>query len=270
MIVVTSHCRHSSEKKLSEAGVMQMTRHLTARMRSWQKPPSPSGCQEEAAQAQGPMPRAGMQAPPATVKPLLRSPNPPQSLRESCRQPGRCLGDMPDQAAGPASTDAQQTISPSKPIAAADAPADLAPSAAGPSLRGTQADSTPKSQGPGEVPAPQAQSTAAAGIPQSSVDAAEGPSQPPVVTSEMAGDAANGQTGASQPPQEAKPKPLDMQNFGSAAEVEALGLDVLKQQLQVHGLKCGGSLAERAARLLLLKDTPVAALDKKHFPKAKK
>lgn len=64
--------------------------------------------------------------------------------------------------------------------------------------------------------------------------------------------------------------PVDLQTYASAADLQQLGLDVLKQQLQLHGLKCGGSLAERAARLFLLKETSLADLDKKHFPKGKK
>lgn len=64
--------------------------------------------------------------------------------------------------------------------------------------------------------------------------------------------------------------PIIVQTFESAADLEPFGLDVLKRQLQLHGLKCGGSLAERAARLFLLKDTSLADLDKKHFPKGKK
>ena len=70
-------------------------------------------------------------------------------------------------------------------------------------------------------------------------------------------------------PQE-KAAPIALQGYASAAELEQLGLDELKQQLQLHGLKCGGSLTERAARLFLLRDTPAAELDKKHFPKGKK
>ncbi len=81
-----------------------------------------------------------------------------------------------------------------------------------------------------------------------------------------------GQAAASQPETQAKGKPASivLQGFAGSAELEQLGLDVLKQQLQLHGLKCGGSLAERAARLFLLRDTPVSKLDTKHFPKGRK
>jgi hypothetical protein len=47
-----------------------------------------------------------------------------------------------------------------------------------------------------------------------------------------------------------------------------LGLEKLKQELQLRGLKCGGNLAERAGRLFLLKTIPIDKLDKKHFAKS--
>lgn len=65
-------------------------------------------------------------------------------------------------------------------------------------------------------------------------------------------------------------EPVDLAQYESAAELEALGLDVLKSELQRRGLKCGGSLADRAGRLFLLKHTPLEALDKKHLAKPAK
>ncbi len=49
--------------------------------------------------------------------------------------------------------------------------------------------------------------------------------------------------------------------------MQGVGPEVLKQELMQHGLKCGGTLAERAARLFLLRDTPLDRLDRKHFAK---
>ncbi|GAQ82363.1 Telomere_Sde2 domain containing protein [Klebsormidium nitens] len=63
-------------------------------------------------------------------------------------------------------------------------------------------------------------------------------------------------------------RPLDFSMFESAQEMEALGLERLKEELQDRGLKCGGSLSERAARLFLLKSVPLEKLDKKLFAKA--
>lgn len=60
---------------------------------------------------------------------------------------------------------------------------------------------------------------------------------------------------------------LDFTEFSTGAELEVLGMDRLKEELQQRGLKCGGSLSERAGRLFLLKETPLSNLDKKHFAK---
>ncbi|KAL2345900.1 hypothetical protein Fmac_007185 [Flemingia macrophylla] len=62
-------------------------------------------------------------------------------------------------------------------------------------------------------------------------------------------------------------EPLNIDAFNSAAELEVLGLERLKSELQSRGLKCGGTLQERAARLFLLKSTPLDKLPKKLFAK---
>ncbi|RDY14758.1 Protein SDE2-like protein, partial [Mucuna pruriens] len=62
-------------------------------------------------------------------------------------------------------------------------------------------------------------------------------------------------------------EPLDFGAFNSAAELEVLGLERLKSELQSRGLKCGGTLQERAARLFLLKSTPLDKLPKKLLAK---
>lgn len=43
--------------------------------------------------------------------------------------------------------------------------------------------------------------------------------------------------------------PLDLLHFQGSSELEALGLDKLKLELMTRGLKCGGTLADRAQRL---------------------
>ncbi|KAH9620811.1 hypothetical protein KSS87_015118 [Heliosperma pusillum] len=63
------------------------------------------------------------------------------------------------------------------------------------------------------------------------------------------------------------PQPLNFDNFGWASELEVLGLERLKSELQERGLKCGGTLQERAARLFLLKTTPLEKLPKKLLAK---
>uniref|UniRef100_A0A0D9V468 Uncharacterized protein n=1 Tax=Leersia perrieri TaxID=77586 RepID=A0A0D9V468_9ORYZ len=60
---------------------------------------------------------------------------------------------------------------------------------------------------------------------------------------------------------------VELTNYSSAAELEVLGMEKLKLELQTRGLKCGGTLQERAARLFLLKTTPLEKLPKKLFAK---
>lgn len=64
--------------------------------------------------------------------------------------------------------------------------------------------------------------------------------------------------------------PINLSDFSTPAELEAVGLAKLKIELARHGLKCGGSLSERAARLFLLKGTSVDKLDQKHCSKSNK
>ncbi|XP_065068736.1 splicing regulator SDE2-like [Rhopilema esculentum] len=60
---------------------------------------------------------------------------------------------------------------------------------------------------------------------------------------------------------------INLQLFSMAEELEAFGLEKLKCELMKHGLKCGGTLQQRAQRLFLLKDTPIEKLDKSLFAK---
>ncbi|CAE6142996.1 unnamed protein product [Arabidopsis arenosa] len=61
--------------------------------------------------------------------------------------------------------------------------------------------------------------------------------------------------------------PLNFDDFNSATDMEVLGMERLKIELQSRGLKCGGTLQERAARLFLLKSTPLDKLPKKLLAK---
>lgn len=47
---------------------------------------------------------------------------------------------------------------------------------------------------------------------------------------------------------------VDLSNFDSASDLEALGLETLKAELMKKGVKCGGTLSERAQRLFKVKD----------------
>lgn len=60
------------------------------------------------------------------------------------------------------------------------------------------------------------------------------------------GAAANGSASRSSA---AAPQPLRLGMFNAVEELEALGMDRLKEALEALGLKCGGTLRDRAARL---------------------
>ena len=66
-------------------------------------------------------------------------------------------------------------------------------------------------------------------------------------------------------------EPVQIQSYQSAADLQkAIHPDVLKSELARLGLKCGGTVADRAKRLFLTKDTPLDQLAEKHFSKSKK
>jgi len=63
---------------------------------------------------------------------------------------------------------------------------------------------------------------------------------------------------------------IDLSSYGSAADLEkSLDGDTLKAELTRLGLKCGGTVADRAKRLFMTKDTPISELPKKMFAKKK-
>ncbi|KAK3741615.1 hypothetical protein QZH41_019259, partial [Actinostola sp. cb2023] len=62
---------------------------------------------------------------------------------------------------------------------------------------------------------------------------------------------------------------LDLSAFSSPEELASLGLDRLKQALQALGLKCGGTLEERAQRLFSTKGVPMEKLDPSLFAKSR-
>ncbi|NXG50985.1 SDE2 regulator, partial [Psilopogon haemacephalus] len=65
-------------------------------------------------------------------------------------------------------------------------------------------------------------------------------------------------------------EPVDLLAFNSAAEMEALGLDKLKMELMSLGLKCGGTLKERAARLFSVRGLSRDQIDPALFAKPSK
>lgn len=78
----------------------------------------------------------------------------------------------------------------------------------------------------------------------------------PEITEELKTSSSEDQKPAeSSKPAQAKrsPQQVDLSSLTSVQQLEALGLDVLKEELMSRGLKCGGTLSERAARLLAVK-----------------
>lgn len=64
--------------------------------------------------------------------------------------------------------------------------------------------------------------------------------------------------------------PLDLNDYGSVEELESVGAERLKSVLQSLGLKCGGTLQERAQRLFSTKGKSLEELDPSLFAKAGK
>lgn len=54
---------------------------------------------------------------------------------------------------------------------------------------------------------------------------------------------------------------MDVASASSVEQLERLGLDVLKEELVRRGLKCGGTLAERAARLFSVRGLSADQID---------
>nr|XP_034375721.1 replication stress response regulator SDE2 [Arvicanthis niloticus] len=63
---------------------------------------------------------------------------------------------------------------------------------------------------------------------------------------------------------------VDLSAFSSAAELESLGLEKLKCELMALGLKCGGTLQERAARLFSVRGLSKELIDPALFAKPSK
>ncbi|GAB5370092.1 hypothetical protein AAMO2058_001462300 [Amorphochlora amoebiformis] len=57
--------------------------------------------------------------------------------------------------------------------------------------------------------------------------------------------------------------PVDLKKYSKASDLEALGLEHLKHELQRVGLKCGGNIVQRSERLFLLKAVSYEDLPKK-------
>ncbi|KAL8171503.1 hypothetical protein V2J09_023307 [Rumex salicifolius] len=60
---------------------------------------------------------------------------------------------------------------------------------------------------------------------------------------------------------------IDLDYYGTVEELVVVGPEKLKEALAALGLKVGGTVQQRAERLLLTKNTPLEKLDRKHFAK---
>ena len=60
---------------------------------------------------------------------------------------------------------------------------------------------------------------------------------------------------------------LDLDDYGCASALELLGLDALKAALTARGLKCGGTLQQRAERLFAVRGLALDAIDSSLFAK---
>uniref|UniRef100_A0A7S2W3N3 Matrin-type domain-containing protein n=1 Tax=Rhizochromulina marina TaxID=1034831 RepID=A0A7S2W3N3_9STRA len=65
-------------------------------------------------------------------------------------------------------------------------------------------------------------------------------------------------------------RPVDMSSMHSAQDLEALGLQRLKEGLEALGMKCGGSLSDRAERLFSVKGVAQKDIPKNLLAKAAK
>ena len=64
-------------------------------------------------------------------------------------------------------------------------------------------------------------------------------------------------------------EPLNLMEFESVQQLESLGLDKLKHSLMALGMKCGGTLTERATRLWSVRGLDVKDIPKKLLAKKK-
>lgn len=112
----------------------------------------------------------------------------------------------------------------------------------------------PGAQGTAAAPSPR--KAAKAGTPAEGAPREDGQDRPAAIPeqSQLGGTAPGGES-------------LDLLTFSSAAEMESLGLETLKCALQARGLKCGGTLQERALRLFSVRGLAREQIDPALFAK---
>ncbi|KAF6028779.1 SDE2 [Bugula neritina] len=81
---------------------------------------------------------------------------------------------------------------------------------------------------------------------------------------------ASSRTETSNTESESNDEPIDLELHTSAKQLEGYGLEHLKQDLMRRGLKCGGSLEQRALRLFSVKGLAPSEIDSSLFAKKRK
>ena len=109
-------------------------------------------------------------------------------------------------------------------------------------------------------------------VPEARVPEVRAPARTPPASEPGGGGGASGSGGGGGGgASDAAEETIDPRAFAAATELERFGLDRLRDELAARGLKCGGTLAQRAERLFLLKNNEVEELDKKHLaPRGKR
>ncbi|CAG2166099.1 unnamed protein product [Oppiella nova] len=94
------------------------------------------------------------------------------------------------------------------------------------------------------------------------------PTEPEVTTSDSVAEPI-ASTSSEAPKEAVVYEPLDLMAYESVDQLESLGLDRLKHALTALGLKCGGTLTERANRLLSIRGLDTKDIPKKLWAKKK-
>eukprot|EP01122_Echinamoeba_exundans_P003611 TRINITY_DN13691_c0_g1_i1.p1 TRINITY_DN13691_c0_g1~~TRINITY_DN13691_c0_g1_i1.p1 ORF type:complete len:422 (-),score=132.06 TRINITY_DN13691_c0_g1_i1:51-1316(-) len=102
------------------------------------------------------------------------------------------------------------------------------------------------------------------GLKRSRPDDAEGEDETPQNSNEKTSSSSSSAPAVSSSADAAKPTsfdPIDLSEYSSAKELESVGLEHLKHELQRLGLLCGGNLIQRAERLFSTKGKSPAEFD---------
>ncbi|XP_053192257.1 splicing regulator SDE2 [Scomber japonicus] len=126
----------------------------------------------------------------------------------------------------------------------------------------TRTSETSCSQQPQRVPAAAVQPPAAVDVSPVAVDVSPAAVVDPSSVADPSPAVDVSSAAVVDPSSVADPSPaVDVSSAASPQQLESLGLDVLKEELMSRGLKCGGTLAERAARLFSVRGLTAAQIN---------